>query len=326
MKAWQIHELGEPKESLKVEEMDTPEPMAGQLLIEVDAVGLAFPDVLQCRGEYQVKPPLPFTPGGETAGRVIAVGEGVEDFRVGQKVISLGGGLSEQALVQAQMSFGVPDSMDQVKAAALPMNYGTTWFALHARALIKSGESLLVTGASGGTGSAAIQLGLAAGARVIAVAGGKEKVDACRELGADVVIDHKEEEDLVEKVREVTNNSGVDVAYDPVGGEVFQKVRRCMAWNGRLLVIGFVAGIPEIATNHVLLKNYSVVGVHWGASLGRDPGSFKQQMSSVVELSKSGEVDPLLHPTYEFDSANQALQDIADRKVVGKVVVDLNKT
>ena len=326
MKAWQIHELGEPKESLKVEEMDTPEPMAGQLLIEVDAVGLAFPDVLQCRGEYQVKPPLPFTPGGETAGRVIAVGEGVEDFRVGQKVISLGGGLSEQALVQAQMSFGVPDSMDQVKAAALPMNYGTTWFALHDRALIKSGESLLVTGASGGTGSAAIQLGLAAGARVIAVAGGKEKVDACRELGADVVIDHKEEEDLVEKVREVTNNSGVDVAYDPVGGEVFQKVRRCMAWNGRLLVIGFEAGIPEIATNHVLLKNYSVVGVHWGASLGRDPGSFKQQMSSVVELSKGGEVDPLLHPTYEFDSANQALQDIADRKVVGKVVVDLNKT
>ena len=326
MKAWQIHELGEPKESLKVEEMDTPEPRAGQLLIEVDAVGLAFPDVLQCRGEYQVKPPLPFTPGGETAGRVIAVGEGVEDFRVGQKVISLGGGLSEQALVHAQMSFGVPDSMDQVKAAALPMNYGTTWFALHDRALIKSGESLLVTGASGGTGSAAIQLGLAAGARVIAVAGGKEKVDACRELGADVVIDHKEEEDLVEKVREVTNNSGVDVAYDPVGGEVFQKVRRCMAWNGRLLVIGFVAGIPEIATNHVLLKNYSVVGVHWGASLGRDPGSFKQQMSSVVELSKSGEVDPLLHPTYEFDSANQALQDIADRKVVGKVVVDLNKT
>ena len=326
MKAWQIHELGEPKESLKVHEMDTPEPMTGQLLIEVDAVGLAFPDVLQCRGEYQVKPPLPFTPGGETAGRVIAVGEGVEDFSVGQKVISLGGGLSEQALVHAQMSFGIPDSMDQVKAAALPMNYGTTWFALHDRALIKSGESLLVTGASGGTGSAAIQLGLAAGARVIAVAGGKEKVEACRALGADVVIDHREEEDLVERVREVTNNEGVDVAYDPVGGEIFQKVRRCMAWNGRLLVIGFVAGIPEIATNHVLLKNYSVVGVHWGASLGRDPSSFKKQMSSVVELSGSGEVDPLLHPTYGFESANQALQDIADRKVVGKVVIDLNKT
>ena len=326
MKAWQIHELGEPKESLKVHEMDTPEPMTGQLLIEVDAVGLAFPDVLQCRGEYQVKPPLPFTPGGETAGRVIAVGEGVEDFSVGQKVISLGGGLSEQALVHAQMSFGIPDSMDQVKAAALPMNYGTTWFALHDRALIKSGESLLVTGASGGTGSAAIQLGLAAGARVIAVAGGKEKVEACRALGADVVIDHREEEDLVERVREVTNNEGVDVAYDPVGGEIFQKVRRCMAWNGRLLVIGFVAGIPEIATNHVLLKNYSVVGVHWGASLGRDPSSFKQQMSSVVELSESGEVDPLLHPTYGFESANQALQDIADRKVVGKVVIDINKT
>ena len=147
MKAWQIHELGEPKESLKLQEMETPEPMAGQLLVDVDAVGLAFPDVLQCRGEYQVKPPLPFTPGGETAGRVIAVGEGVEDFSVGQKVISLGGGLSEQALVHAHMSFGVPDSVDQVRAAALPMNYGTTWFALHDRALIQSGETLLVTGA-----------------------------------------------------------------------------------------------------------------------------------------------------------------------------------
>ena len=326
MKAWRIHELGEPKESLKLQEMETPEPMAGQLLVEVDAVGLAFPDVLQCRGEYQVKPPLPFTPGGETAGRVIAVGEGVEDFSVGQKVISLGGGLSEQALVHAHMSFGVPDSVDQVKAAALPMNYGTTWFALHDRALIQSGETLLVTGASGGTGSAAIQLGLAAGARVIAVAGGQEKVNACRELGADVVIDHKEEEDLVEKVRDVTNNQGVDVAYDPVGGDMFQKVRRCMAWDGRLLVIGFVAGIPEIATNHVLLKNYSVVGVHWGASLGRDPSSFKRQMSSVVDLSGEGKVDPLLHPTYAFESSNQALQDIADRKVVGKVVEDLNKT
>tara|TARA_Y100000590_G_scaffold69416_1_gene75772 strand:- start:14397 stop:15377 length:981 start_codon:yes stop_codon:yes gene_type:complete len=326
MKAWQIHELGEPKESLTLEEINAPEPMSGQLLIEVEAVGLAFPDVLQCRGEYQVKPPLPFIPGGETSGTVIAVGEEVEDFSVGQKVIALGGGLAEKTLVHAQMSFCVPDSMDMIKAAALPMNYGTTWFALHDRALIQSGETLLVTGASGGTGSAAIQLGLEAGAKVIAVAGGQEKVEACRELGADFVIDHTEEGDLVEKVREITNNQGVDVAYDPVGGETFQKVRRCMAWNGRLLVIGFVAGIPELATNHVLLKNYSVVGVHWGASLGRDPSSFKRQMSSVLELAKTGEVDPLMHPTYTFDSANDALQDIADRKVVGKVVVDLTKS
>ncbi|MED5277017.1 MAG: NADPH:quinone oxidoreductase family protein [Actinomycetota bacterium] len=326
MKAWQIHELGEPKESLTLEEINAPEPMSGQLLIEVEAVGLAFPDVLQCRGEYQVNPPLPFIPGGETSGTVIAVGEEVEDFSVGQKVIALGGGLAEKTLVHAQMSFCVPDSMDMIKAAALPMNYGTTWFALHDRALIQSGETLLVTGASGGTGSAAIQLGLAAGAKVIAVAGGQEKVEACRELGADFVIDHTEEGDLVEKVREITSNQGVDVAYDPVGGETFQKVRRCMAWNGRLLVIGFVAGIPELATNHVLLKNYSVVGVHWGASLGRDPSSFKRQMSSVLELAKTGEVDPLMHPTYTFDSANEALQDIADRKVVGKVVVDLTKS
>ena len=326
MKAWQIHELGEPEDSLKLEEIDTPDPMPGQLLVKVEAVGLAFPDVLQCRGEYQVKPPLPFTPGGETSGTIIAVGEGVEDFTVGQKVIALGGGLAEETLVHAQMSFRVPDSMDLIKAAALPMNYGTTWFALHDRSQIQIGETILVAGASGGTGSAAIQLGLAAGAKVIAVAGGEEKVVACRELGADVVIDHREEEDLVEKVREVTNNQGVDIAYDPVGGEMFQKIRRCMSWNGRLLVIGFVARIPELATNHVLLKNYSVVGVHWGASLGRDPSSFKRQMSSVLELAAKGEVDPLLHPTYTFDSSNKALQDIADRKVIGKVVVDLVKS
>ena len=322
MQAWQVHELGDPIDRLVLGDVDSPEPSPGQLLLDVDAVGLAFPDVLQCRGEYQVKPPLPFTPGGETSGRVAALGDGVEGFEIGQRVVAMGGGLAEQVAVSAGMAFAVPMSLSQAKAAAVPLNYGTTWFALHNRAGLAEGETLLVTGASGGTGSAAIQLGLAAGARVIAVAGGTDKTAACAALGAHDVIDHRGVGDLVEEVRGLTDGRGVDVAYDPVGGDMFQQVRRCMAWDGRLLVIGFVAGIPEIATNHVLLKNYSVVGVHWGASLGRDPSSLSRQMAEVMALAEKGVVDPLLHPPYPFDEAAQALQDIADRKVVGKVVVE----
>ena len=322
MRTWRIHELGEPIDNLLLEEAPAPEPGPGEVLLDMGAVGLAFPDVLQCRGEYQFKPPLPFTPGGETAGTVVALGEGVDGLEPGQVVVGMGGGLAEQVVVSADRTFVLPDSLSPVKAAAIPLNYCTTWYALHDRAQLAAGEILLVTGAAGGTGSAAIQLGLAAGATVIAVAGGTEKTAACAELGAHFVIDHREVEDLVERVRELTDGKGVDVAYDPVGGEMFQQVRRCMGWNGRLLVIGFVAGIPDLTMNHVLLKNYSVVGVHWGASVGRDPGSLGRQMASLMALAEDGSVDPLLHPVYAFDEGSRALQDIADRKVTGKVVVE----
>ncbi|MBC8364796.1 MAG: NADPH:quinone oxidoreductase family protein [Actinobacteria bacterium] len=321
MRSWLIHELGDPIDRLALDEVEPPEAGAGRVVLDIEAVGLAFPNVLQCRGEYQVKPPLPFSPAAEVVGRVAELGEGVVGLEIGQRVVCLGGALAEQAVVAAASAFAVPDGIAPEKAVALPTNYGTTWYALHDRAHLQPGETLLVTGASGGTGSAAIQLGLAAGARVIAVAGGPEKVAACEALGADEVVDHRQVDDLVERVRELTGGSGVDVAYDPVGGEMFQQVRRCMAWNGRLLVIGFVAGIPEIATNHVLLKNYSVVGVHWGASLARDAGSLGRQMGELFALAESGAVDPLLHPVYGFDDAARALQDIADRQVVGKVVV-----
>jgi NADPH2:quinone reductase len=321
MRIWQIHELGDPIDRLQLDETESLEAEPGKVVIDVEAVGLSFPDVLQCRGEYQVRPPLPFSPGGETAGRVAAVGDGVTELEVGQRVVGLGGGLAEQVAMSAGSVFAVPDALTTAKAAAIPMNYGTTWFALHDRARIQAGETLLVTGASGGTGMAAIQLGKAAGARVIAVAGGEEKTAACTALGADEVVDHRAVDDLVARIRELTDGAGVDVAYDPVGGELFQQVRRCMAWDGRLLVIGFVAGIPEIATNHVLLKNYSVVGVHWGASLGRDPGSLGRQMDEVLALAATGAVDPLVHP-FNFDEANRALQDLADRKVLGKVVAE----
>lgn len=323
MRAWQVHELGDPIDRLVLDEVEAPEPKPGGVVVASEAVGLAFPDVLQVRGEYQVKPPLPFVPGSEISGTVVSVGEGVDDGIVGRRVVALGGGLSEQVALPASSVFEVPDGFPATKAAAIPMNYCTTWFALHDRAQLAAGETLLVTGASGGVGSAAIQLGRAAGAQVIAVAGGSEKVEACKDLGADSVVDHREVDDLVEEVRSLTDGRGVDVAYDPVGGEIFQKVRRCMAWEGRLLVIGFVSGIPEMATNHVLLKNYSVVGVHWGASLARDPESLGRQMAAVFDLAVDGAVDPLLNPPYAFNDAPRALQDIADRRVVGKVVTDL---
>ena len=322
MRIWRLNELGEPLEQLRLVEEEARAPGPGQVAVRVEAVGLAFPDVLMCRGKYQVKTPSGFTPGGETAGVIAAVGDGVAGVAVGQRVVFTGGGLAETAVVPAASTFPVPDGVDATKAAAIPINYGTTWFALHDRAKLQAGEWLLVTGAAGGTGTAAIQLGRAAGAKVIAVAGGDTKVQLCRDLGADVVIDHHETPDWVDAVRTATDG-GVDVAYDPVGGDTFHQVRRCMAWDGRLLVIGFVAGIPEAPTNHALLKNYSIVGVHWGASVARRPESLGEQLRSVLALAATGAVDPPLYPPYRFEDAAQALQDLADRKTYGKVVVTI---
>jgi NADPH2:quinone reductase len=321
MQAWVLRELGEPIDELRIETVEDPSPGPGQVLIEVEATGLAFPDVLMCQGKYQAPTPNPFTPGGEVAGRVAALGEGVADLAVGERVVAMSGrGLASHAVAAASGTFRLPDAVSSEKAAALPVNYGTTWFALHDRGRISAGDTVLVTGAAGGTGSAAIQLASAAGARVIAVAGGPDKAALCRALGADVVIDHRATPEWVELVRAETAGAGVDLAYDPVGGATFHQVRRCMAWDGRLLVIGFVEGIPDAPLNHVLLKNYAIVGVHWGASLARRPGSLRAQLDAVLGLAATGAVDPPLH-LVAFDDAAQAMQDLADRKVVGKVVV-----
>jgi NADPH2:quinone reductase len=321
MRAWQLHELGDPIDNLQLSDIDDLGPPSnGHVTVGIESVGIAFPDVLQCRGEYQVKPPLPFTPGGESAGTVVEVGNNVQGLAVGDRVMMLGGGLVERVHMPEGGLWKLPHGFSTDKAAATPINYGTTWFALHDRAQLQRGETLLVTGAAGGTGSAAIQLGKAAGARIIAVAGGSVKVDQAKSLGADVVIDHHETPNFVDAVREASGG-GVDVAYDPVGGDTTHQIRRCMAWDGRLLIIGFVAGIPDLPANHMLLKNYSVVGVHWGASLGRDPESLSRQMHSVLELAGTGQVDPLIYPPYDFDKAASAIQDLAERKTWGKVVV-----
>lgn len=323
MKIWQIHELGEPIDQLVIDDVAAPVVDDGQIAVDVEAVGLMFPNVLMCRGEYQMPTVLPYSPGGEVAGRVVEVGPDVSGVRVGQRVVAQGGKLAERVVLGANAVFAIPDGVSSVAAAAIPVNYGTTWYALHDRGHLQSGETLLISGAAGGTGSAAIQLGKAAGATVIALAGGAAKVALCRSLGADHVIDYHELPDFVDRVRELTDGAGVDVAYDPVGGDVFGHIRRCMAWDGRLLVIGFVAGIPDAPANHILLKSYAVVGVHWGASLARDPRSMGRQMAEVMALAATGAVDPPIDGPHPFDRAAEALQALADRKVMGKAVVEV---
>ena len=321
MRAWQVSQLGNPIDVLELNEVDEiSDPIEGHIQVSIQSVGISFPDVLQCRGEYQVKPALPWTPGGESAGIVTKIGDGVTDIEPGDRVMMLGGGLIERVNVRSTGVWKIPDNFAFEKAAAVPVNYGTTWFALHQRGNIQSGETVLVTGAAGGTGSAAIQLAKATGAMVIAVAGGAEKTKQAEFLGADHVIDHQINGDWVDEVRELSNG-GVDIAYDPVGGDTTHQVRRCMAWDGRLLIIGFVAGIPDLPANHMLLKNYSVVCVHWGASLGRDPQSLNNQMHSIIELAEKGFVDPLIFKPYEFENGAVAIQDLADRKTWGKVIV-----
>ena len=320
MKIWRLQALGDPLEQLALVDEAPPEPGPGQVLIDQEAVGLAFPDVLSCRGMYQVKSGPGHVPGGESCGTIAALGEGVSGVEVGQRVAFLGsGGLAEQVVHAADAVFPVPDGVSAQTAAAIPINYCTTLYALEERAKLQADEWVLITGAVGGTGTAAIQLSKAMGAKTIAVAGGATKVGVLHDVGADVVIDHQETPDWVDAVREASGG-GVDVAYDPVGGDTFHQVRRCMGWDGRLLVIGFVAGIPEVKTNHALLKSYSIVGVHWGASLARFPNSLREQMTKLLGMAAEGTVDPPLYPPYAFDQAAQALQDLADRKTHGKVV------
>ncbi len=324
MHAWRLHELGEPQDVLRWEELDAPVPGPMQVVVDVAATALNFPDVLMCRGIYQEKPPLPFTPGLEASGRISAVGEGV-DLHVGQRVIAMplmpNGGLASQLLAFSPAVFAIPDSLDDIAAAALMITYQTGWFGLHRRAALQPGEVLLVHAGAGGVGSAAIQLGKAAGATVIATAGGPSKVAICEQLRADHTIDYSSE-DFVERVKELTGGRGADVIYDPVGGDVFDRSRKCIAWEGRLLVIGFAGGrIPEVPTNHILLKNYSVVGLHWGAYSRRDYELVPACHAELMRLHAAGAIAPLVSAVRPISEAPAALASLADRGTYGKVVV-----
>ena len=315
-------ELGEPAEVLSLVEIPIPSPRADQVLIRVQAVGLNFPDGLQIRGGYQVQAKLPFIPGSEIAGTVTEVGSEVEGWRPGDRVVWMGtGGLANFVAAPASALFGMPDPMTFDQAACLPYNYGTGVYALENRAQLKPEETMLVTAAAGGVGSAAVQLGKALGANVIGLAGGPTKVATVFELGADAAFDYREV-DIVKAVRSATDGRGVDVCYEAVSGDTFDQVRRCMAWDGRLLIIGFTSGrIADAPTNHILLKNYSIVGVHWGAYLARSPEAPREDWNRICDLFATGKIDPLISSIRPLDQAKQGLVDIGSRKTVGKVIV-----
>jgi NADPH:quinone reductase len=327
MKALVAHELGEPERVLQLEDVPVPEPPAGHVRIRVAAASLNFPDVLLCRGEYQVKPPLPFTPGAEVAGVVDALGEGATGVDVGARVLAIPsfgpGGFSEYTIAHAAGVFAVPDAMPFTAASALHVTYQTGHLGLHRRANLREGETLLVHAGAGGVGSAAIQLGLAAGARVIATAGGADKVEVCRKLGAEVVVDYREQ-DFVDIVKEATGGRGADVVYDPVGGDVYDRSTKCIAFEGRILIIGFTGGrFAEARTNHVLIKNYSVVGVHWGLYNIVNPQVVRDAHDDLIRLYEAGKIDPLISETVSLSDVPAALARLGSRGTFGKVVCAL---
>src|SRR5919112_5626276 len=315
MRAWRVHGLGDPS-AMTLDDVPVPTPGDGQLLVRVRAAALNFPDVLMAAGLYQVRPPLPFIPGIELCGEVEGTGQ-----RVLGTPADGNGAFAEYVLMDADRAWPVPDGMSDEKAAALYITYQTGHVGLHRRAHLQAGEWLLVHAGAGGVGSAAIQLGKAAGAKVIATAGGAHKTQVCRELGADHVIDYTAE-DFVPVVKELTGGEGADVVYDPVGGDVFDRSRRCIAFEGRLVVVGFTSGrIPEAPANHVLIKNYSVVGLHWGLYATHEPAVFGTVHEELTRLYEDGRIDPLVSSVRPLDEAPAALGALAARGTVGKVVL-----
>ncbi|MEU4031658.1 NADPH:quinone oxidoreductase family protein [Streptomyces anulatus] len=315
MQAWRVHRNGEPGEVMRLEETDRPTPGDGQVLVEVRAANVNFPDALLCRGQYQVRPPLPFTPGVEVCGTT-------ED---GRRVLATPalphGGFADYVVADEAALLPAPDALDDAEAAALHIGYQTGWFGLHRRARLQPGETLLVHAAAGGVGSAAVQLGRAAGAKVIGVVGGPEKAAVARELGCDLVIDRRSE-DIVAAVKDATGGRGADVVYDPVGGDAYAKSTKCVAFEGRILVVGFASGvIPTPGLNHALVKNYSVVGLHWGLYNTKDPAAVRACHDELTELAAQGIVKPLVSERVAMAGAAAAVQRVADGTSTGRIVV-----
>jgi NADPH:quinone reductase len=322
MKAWQVPELGEPRDVLTLAEVPDPVPGPGQVLVRVLGAAANFPDVLMCRGVYQVRPPLPFTPGVELCGEVVTAGPGVTGVAPGDRLIggSIGGAFAELTLMNAASALPAPDGLDDAEAGAFFITYQTGWFGLHRRARLAAGETLLVHAAAGGVGSGAVQLGKEAGARVIGVAGGEQKAEVARALGADVVID-RNTQDFVEVVKEVTGGRGADVIYDPVGGDTYARSTKCIAFEGRILIIGFAGGqIQSAALNHALVKNYSIVGLHWGLYQSKDPQLIKDCHAKLTKMVADGAIRPLVSERFGLDEVPAGLQRLADGGTVGRVV------
>ncbi len=326
MKSWFVTKIGNPEDALKIKEIVKPVPKAGELLIKVKAFSLNFFDILQCQGKYQEKPNLPFTPGAEAAGYIEDVGEGTS-FKKGDRVLITpqlpSGAFSEYVTVKEDYAFLIPDGLMFEDAAAMYITYHTSYYALESRGNLREGESLLVHAGAGGVGTAAIQIGKAFGAKVIATAGSTEKLDICMKAGADVVVNYNED-DFVNIVKKVTDGKGADVIFDPVGGDVFHKSRKCIAFNGRLLTIGFASGtIPEVPINHVLIKDYSIVGVHFGYYRELFPDKVRLAHEHLMDLYKLGKIKPLIFHQYDFYEVIDALTNLESRETWGKSVVKI---
>jgi NADPH2:quinone reductase len=321
MRAIVCSELGPPSK-LAVREIDDPEPSPGGVVVDVEAAGLNFPDTLIIEGKYQFKPDLPFTPGGEAAGTISAVGDGVSHLSVGQRVIALStyGAFAEKWAVPATGVIPIPDALDFESAAGFGLTYGTSYHALVQRAQLHAGEKLLVLGAAGGVGSAAIEIGKHLGAEVIAAASTGEKLEFASDIGADHLIDYTTEP-LRDRINEITGGNGVDVVYDPVGGEMTEQAFRSLAWNGRHLVVGFAAGdIPELPINLALLKGASLVGVFWGRSLTEEPQRAFQNFTELTELANAGVIHPRVSQRFTLDQYEEAFAVFENRSVMGKAI------
>jgi NADPH2:quinone reductase len=322
MRALQCKEFG-PAENLAVAEVPSLEPKPGQVIVNVKACGINFPDGLIVQGKYQVKPPLPFSPGLELAGIIKEVGDGVAGLAPGQRVIAFPGvgGLAEEAAVDAGNVFPMPDEMDFATGAGFTITYATSHHALKHRAQLKSGETLLVLGAAGGVGLTAVEIGKVLGARVIAAASSDDKLALCKQYGADEVVNYATE-DLRGRIKQLTDGKGVDVVYDPVGGDFAEPMVRSLAWMGRYLVIGFAAGdIPKIPINLLLLKSSSLVGVYWGQWLKTDPAAAREGMAELLSWYRQGKLKPFISATYPLERAGEAIVEVTNRKTKGKVVV-----
>lgn len=322
MRAMMCRRFGGP-EVLALEEMDDPVAGAGQVVLDMQACAVNFPDLLMMADRYQFKPGLPFVPGGEVAGVVRAVGAGVEGIALGDRVAASAGtgGLAERVVVNARAIVPVPDGLDLSEAAGLLYAYGTSHYALKDRAALQPGETLLVLGAAGSVGLAAVELGRLMGARVIAAASTDEKLALCAQYGAAETINYSRV-DLKARIRELTDGAGVDVVYDPVGGAYAEPALRATAWNGRYLVIGFAAGdIPRLPLNLPLLRGCSIVGVFWGSFVSRQPEAHRRNVEELTRWWRSGELRPHVSSTYPLEKAADAMRELAERRAQGKVVV-----
>jgi NADPH:quinone reductase len=324
MRAWRVATLGEPAEALSLDVVDTPRAAAGEVLLRIGAVAANFPDVLLSRGQYQVKPELPFIPGIECSGTVVDLGDGVSDVTVGDRVVAAKiGVLAEYAAVPAAAVQRVPDGLSDIAAAGLTIAYQTAWFALHRRAGLRTGEWLLVHAAAGGVGAAAVQLGVAAGARVIGVVGSDQKAATARAAGAEHVI-VRGVDDIAASVKAVTGGHGADVVFDPVGGAAFHASTKCVAFEGRIVVIGFASGeIPTLAVSHTLVKNYGVLGLYWGLYQERFPELVADAHADLLRLFDEGAIDPVVDHVVPFERAPEAITALASGATVGRVVIEV---